>query len=89
MNATARTQSLCPCKVARSRPEATSHSLTLASELPEPAAHEILALEAHIYGAAPGRWDGRALAAAFAQLAATQGRAATAVKEEPLMPLYR
>jgi hypothetical protein len=61
----------------------------LASELPEPAAHEILALEAHIYGAAPGRWDGRALAAAFAQLAATQGRAATAVKEEPLMPLYR
>ena len=33
----------------------------LASELPDPAAHEILALEAHIYGAVPGRWDGRAL----------------------------
>jgi hypothetical protein len=61
----------------------------LASELPEPAAHEILALEAHIYGASPGRWDGGALAPALAELDAAHGRAATAGKEEPLMPLYR
>ncbi len=61
----------------------------LASELPEPAAHEILSLEAHIYGAAPGPWDGRALAAALAELDAAHGRAATTGKEEPLMPLYR
>jgi hypothetical protein len=61
----------------------------LASELPEPAAHEILALEAHIYGTAPGRWDGRALAAGLAQLDAAHGRAGATAKEEPLMPLYR
>jgi hypothetical protein len=61
----------------------------LASELPASAAHEILALEAHIYGAASGRWDGRALAAALAELDAAHGRAATTGKEEPLMPLYR
>jgi hypothetical protein len=61
----------------------------LASELPAPAAHEILDLEAHIYGAAPGRWDGRALAAALAELDAAHARAATPGKEEPLMPLYR
>lgn len=60
----------------------------LASELPEPVAREILALEAHIYGAAPGRWDGRALAAALAELDAARGRQ-TAGKEEPLLPLYR
>jgi hypothetical protein len=59
----------------------------LASELPEPAAHEILALEAHIYGAAGGRWDGRALAAALAELAARARQ--TTGKEEPLLPLYR
>jgi hypothetical protein len=61
----------------------------LASELPATAAHEILALEAHIYGAAPGRWDGRALAAALADLDAAHGRATGAGKQEPLMPLYR
>ena len=60
----------------------------LASELPEPAAHEILALEAHIYGAAPGRWDGRALAAALKELDAAHARQTTG-KEEPLLPLYR
>ena len=60
----------------------------LASELPEPAAHEILALEAHIYGSAPGRWDGRALAAALAELDAARARQTTG-KEEPLLPLYR
>jgi hypothetical protein len=61
----------------------------LASELPGPVAHEVLALEAHIYGAVPGRWDGRALAAALAEVDAAHGRAANAGKEEPLMPLYR
>ena len=61
----------------------------LAAELPGPAAHEVLALEAHIYGAAPGRWDGRTLAAALADLDAAHGRAAAASKEEPLLPLYR
>jgi hypothetical protein len=61
----------------------------LASELPKPAANEILALEAHIYGAAPGRWDGRALVAALGEIDAAHGRAATTGKEEPLMPLYR
>ena len=61
----------------------------LASELPEPAAHEVLALEAHIYGSASGRWDGRALAAALTELDASHGRAPTTGNEEPLMPLYR
>jgi hypothetical protein len=61
----------------------------LASELPEPSAHEVLSLEAHIYGSAPGRWDGRALAAALGELDAAHGRAANTGKEEPLMPLYR
>jgi oxygen tolerance protein BatD len=61
----------------------------LASDLPGPVAHEVLALEAHIYGATPGRWEGRSLAAALAELDAAHGRAATTGKEEPLMPLYR
>jgi hypothetical protein len=61
----------------------------LASELPEPAAAEILALEAHIYGAAPGSWEGRGLAAALAALDAARGRAAATGNEEPLLPLYR
>ena len=52
----------------------------LASELPEPAGHEILALEAHIYGSAPGRWDGRALAAALAELDAARARQRSAKK---------
>jgi len=60
----------------------------LASELREPAAREILTLEAHIYGSAPGRWDGRALAAALRELDAARARQTTG-KEEPLLPLYR
>ena len=87
-NADAARRALLAWAEVRFRPPPRSLG-ALASELPEPAAHEILALEAHIYGAAPGRWDGRALAAAFAQLDAAHGRSATAVKEEPLMPLYR
>jgi hypothetical protein len=61
----------------------------LASELPEPAAREILALEAQIYGATPGSWDGRALAAALRELDAPLRPAAAAGKDEPLLPLYR
>ena len=75
---------------AEARFKAPPRSLgALAQELPGPVGNEILALEAHIYGAAPGRWDGRALAAALAELDAAQERAATGAKEEPLMPLYR
>jgi hypothetical protein len=61
----------------------------LASQLPEPAAREILALEAHIYGASPGPWEGRALAAALAELDAASGRGAAGPSTEPLLPLYR
>jgi hypothetical protein len=61
----------------------------LASALPEPAAREILALEALIYGAAPGRWDGRPLAAALRELDAARPTAAAGGKDEPLLPLYR
>jgi hypothetical protein len=61
----------------------------LASELPEPAAREILALEALIYGTSPGRWDGRALAAALHELDAARPAAAAGDKDEPLLPLYR
>jgi len=60
----------------------------LASELPEPAAREVLALEALIYGTTPGRWDGRALAAALRQLDAARPAAARG-EDEPLLPLYR
>ena len=60
----------------------------LASALPDPAAREILALEALIYGAAPGRWDGRALAAALRELEPARP-AAAGTQDEPLLPLYR
>lgn len=60
----------------------------LAALLPEPAAREVLALEAHIYGSAAGVWRGDDLKAALAELeraAAAPDRAAA----EPLLPLYR
>jgi hypothetical protein len=60
----------------------------LASELPEPAAHEVLDLEAHIYGAATGRWDGRALAGAITALESLP-KSTDSAKHEPLLPLYR
>ena len=60
----------------------------LAALLPEPAAREVLALEAHIYGAAAGVWRGDDLEAALAELeraaAGTEPAAA-----DPLLPLYR
>ena len=61
----------------------------LAAALPDPAAREILALEALIYGAAPGRWDGRPLAAALRDLKSARPEAAAGGKDEPLLPLYR
>jgi len=61
----------------------------LASELTEPAAREVLALEALIYGATPGGWDGRALAAALAELETARRPGAAGGKDEPLLPLYR
>lgn len=60
----------------------------LAALLPEPAGREVLALEAHIYGASAGVWRGDDLEAALAELeraAAGSERAAA----EPLLPLYR
>jgi len=61
----------------------------LASAVPEPAAREILALEALIYGVTPGGWDGRALAATLHALDTARGPVAAGGKDEPLLPLYR
>ena len=47
-----------------------------------------LALEAHIYSAAPEQWDGSALSRALADLDAARNSGNPA-KEEPLLPLYR
>lgn len=60
----------------------------LAALLPEPAAREVLALEAHIYGSSSGVWRGDDLKAALDDLerAAEGPERATA---EPLLPLYR
>jgi hypothetical protein len=60
----------------------------LASELTGSVAQEILALEAHIYSAAPEQWDGRALSRALAAFDAARG-SGNPEKEEPLLPLYR
>jgi hypothetical protein len=60
----------------------------LAALLPEGVAREVLALEAHIYGAAAGAWRGDGLKAAISDLES----AATAPEQpagEPLLPLYR
>jgi len=73
---------------ARFAPDPPRSLGALASELPEPAAAQVLDLEAHIYGVAQGRWDGRALGAAFAGLDAVSPKA-DAGKQEPLLPLYR
>jgi hypothetical protein len=70
-------------------PQAPPRSLgALAAHLQSEAAREVLDLEAHIYGAQGGPWDGRALAAA---LAALESAAADAARkdDEPLLPLYR
>jgi hypothetical protein len=59
----------------------------LASELSGPVAQEILDLESHIYGAAPGQWDGRTLGTALAALDAA--RSSRDGSKEDLLPLYR
>jgi hypothetical protein len=62
----------------------------LAAMLPEPVAREVLALEAHIYGAAAtaGAWRGEGLRAVMSALDGA-GQAAEAAAAEPLLPLYR
>ena len=60
----------------------------LAAVLPDAIAREVLALEAHIYGAAAGAWRGEGLEAVLGDLenaATAPERSAT----EPLLPLYR
>jgi hypothetical protein len=60
----------------------------LAALLPDDAAREVLALEAHIYGAQAGAWRGDGLKAVLGALE----RAGTATEPpagEPLLPLYR
>jgi hypothetical protein len=70
-------------------PAAPPRSLgALASELAGDVAQETLDLEAHIYGAAPEPWDGRALSRALAELDAARG-SGNPEQEEPLLPLYR
>ena len=60
----------------------------LAALLKEPVASEVLALEAHIYGAAAGAWRGDGLKAVLAELESGAG-APEAATAEPLLPLYR
>jgi hypothetical protein len=60
----------------------------LAALLTDPVAREVLALEAHIYGASAGAWRGDGLKAVLVELengAASPEQAAS----EPLLPLYR
>jgi hypothetical protein len=59
----------------------------LAALLAEPLAREVLALEAHIYGAAAGAWSGDGLEAVLGDLETAQVPEPAAA--EPLLPLYR
>ena len=60
----------------------------LAAFLPAPLAAEVLALEAHIYGAAAGAWRGEGLEALLGDL--ESGAAAPEPgPADPLLPLYR
>jgi hypothetical protein len=60
----------------------------LAALLPDDVAREVLALEAHIYGAAPGAWRSEALKGVLGALEAA-GVAPAPASAEPLLPLYR
>ncbi len=60
----------------------------LAAELPEAVGREVLALEAQIYGSAPGDWQGDGLRALLPELEKLAGVDEQA-KNEPLLPLYR
>jgi hypothetical protein len=59
----------------------------LAAVLSEPVAREVLALEAHIYGATAGPWRGDGLEAVLRDLDTAEAPAPAAT--EPLLPLYR
>jgi hypothetical protein len=59
----------------------------LAALLEEPVAREVLALEAHIYGAAAGPWRGDGLEAVVRDLETAEAPERAAA--EPLLPLYR
>jgi hypothetical protein len=56
--------------------------------LPEVAAREVLALEAHIYGAAAGTWRADGLKAVLAEIERF-GSAQDRATPDPLLPLYR
>jgi hypothetical protein len=60
----------------------------LAALLPAPLAHEVLTLEAHIYGAAAGTWRGEGLEAQLADLE-SDASAPEPAPADPLLPLYR
>ena len=60
----------------------------LAALLPPGAAREVLALEAHIYGAEPAAWRGDGLAAVLAEIEKA-GVTSARPPADPLMPLYR
>jgi hypothetical protein len=60
----------------------------LAAALPEAMAHEVLGLEAHLYGAAAGAWAGDGLKTQLAALEKA-GTPPEPGPAEPLLPLYR
>lgn len=60
----------------------------LAALLPDDLGREVLALEAHIYGAAPGAWRGDGLKALVGELE-NAGTLPANSPGEPLLPLYR
>ncbi len=60
----------------------------LAAVLPAAVGHEVLALEASIYGATPGAWAGEGLKAVLPELEKLD-QAGQHAKNEPLLPLYR
>ena len=69
--------------------EAGPRSLgALAAVLPDAVGHEVLALEASIYGATSGAWQSEGLRAALPELEKLD-QAGSEAKNEPLLPLYR
>jgi hypothetical protein len=60
----------------------------LAAVLPDAVGHEVLALEASIYGATSGPWQGEGLRAVLPELEKLDQPGQPA-KNEPLLPLYR
>ena len=60
----------------------------LAALLPDDVAREVLALEAHIYGAGVGAWRGEGLKSMLPELEKA-GTASEQPAADPLVPLYR